>query len=325
MGWIGRQRLYTQRLIHTKSGSDYITIKKKGQDIAQRINNFFVKYGNYVYIGMCLRFAEAAAKFTPPNIGKAYIEEKYYSRPIYKLEDLAKGLVRTTRGRRVYATKDDFAALRAGFKFKIINTKYRATREEKRKAFAYTKGINEAKRLAKIERRGLSKYSWGSMINNTKEDLQNYAGQEPIEVFTVNKMPPIFQRLARKSPAITKFVWGTYKKAFLPSNQKIDKIEITVTNRLTEIQRYGRMAIEQGIRAASKYANSLWKGVDVLVHDEGSTESNYMNEDQIAVKDLRKSLTKMFRDTQERYQVNQIIFNKTDAIPEGQFIIRRSK
>ena len=326
MGWFGTQRLYTKGLIHTKSGSDYLTIQKKGKTIEQRINNFFVKFGNYVAIGMCLRFAEAAAKFTPPNMGKANIEQKYYSRPIYKLDDLAKGLVRTERGKRLYATKEDYAALRSGYKFKIMNTKYRVKRGT---VFAYAKGINEAKRLARIERRGLSKYSWGSMINNTNQDVKKQLDKDKnastIEVFSVNKLPPIFQRLARKSPAITKYVWGSYDWDFKPTPQKVDRIQFAIENRLAQIQTYGRIAIQQGSNAASKYANTLWKGIDALVHDEGSNLTNYMNEDKIAVTDLRKSLTKMFRDTQERYQINQIVLNKTDAIPEGQIFIRRSK
>ena len=122
---------------------------------------------------MCMRFSATAARYTPPNMGRANIENKYYTRPIYSLTDLAKGLVRTERGRRVYATKEDFAALRAGFKYKVVNTKYRLARELKHKAIGYTKGINEAKRLARIENRGLSKYSWGSMLNNTKEDIED--------------------------------------------------------------------------------------------------------------------------------------------------------
>ena len=129
-GYSGEFVPYTQGIIKTKTGVEYI--KMEGKNIEQRINSFFRKYGNYVCIGMSLKFAQAAAKFTPPNIGKAYIDPKYYSRPIYSLEELAKGLIRTERGRRVHATREDFAALRNGFKFKVVNTKYRASRMEKR-------------------------------------------------------------------------------------------------------------------------------------------------------------------------------------------------
>ena len=59
--------------------------------------------------------------------GASNMDEKVLKLTPFK--DLAKGLVRTERGRRVHATKEDYAALRAGYKFKVVNTKYRATRE----------------------------------------------------------------------------------------------------------------------------------------------------------------------------------------------------
>ena len=119
---------------------------------------------------MALRFATAAAKYTPPNIGKANIDKKYYDRPIQDLAILARGGYP-----RYHASKKDFQMLRNGYKFRIMNTKYRHRKDEA--VFAYAKGINEAKKLARIQTRGLSKYSWGANLNNTKEDLQNWSGE----------------------------------------------------------------------------------------------------------------------------------------------------
>lgn len=325
-GWLGKYTPYTKGIVHVQSGQNFVRIRKQGLTVAQRINDFFARYGNYVAIGMAIRFAEAAARFTPPNIGKATIDEKYYSRPIYSLTDLAKGLVRTPRGRRVHATKEDYEALRNGFKYKVVNTKYRLPRELKNKAVAYTKGINEAKRIAKIERRGLSKYSWGGMLNNVKQNLnaQIATGEKRPEVFTVSKLPNIFQRLARKSPAITKYMWGTYQWHFYPSNKEVKRISFTIENRLAEIQSYGSLAIRQGLNAARKYTNNLWKGVDVLAQDDGSTLATYEQDDQIAIRDLRRSMTRLFEDVTEKYQVNVVNFKQDSSVPEGQFQIRRS-
>ena len=107
------------------------------------------------------------------------------------------------------------------------------------KAVAYTKGINEAKRVARIAMRGLSKYSWGANLNNTKEDVSNQLNDgikiQDVEVYRVNNMPPIFSRLARKSPAITRFTWGSYKKDIEVNEKEVKKIKISITNRLAEI------------------------------------------------------------------------------------------
>lgn len=323
-GYTGTVKLYNEGIIHGPHGT---YIRMFGKTVQQRINSFFNKYINYIYIGMSMKFAQTAAKYTPPNIGHAYIDQKYYSRPIYKLDDLARGLVRTERGRRVYATKEDYAALRAGYKYKVVNTKYRITREERRKAVAYTKGINEAKRLAKIERRGLSKYSWGANINNTMQDIKNQTSAgiplNKVRVFTANKLPPIFQRLAKKSPAITKFVWGSYKKEVIVNDKNVKAMRFTVVNRLAEIQTYGKIAINQGIHAVKRYTNAIWKSVGALgnaqIYYEDQNDQN-----KIALRDLRQSLKNMFEDSTNKYQINRIQNIREDnSVPNGTIQLRR--
>lgn len=279
-------------------------------DKQTRINNFFKRYAATIYIGMCMRFSQTAARYTPPNIGKAYIDPKYYSRPIIKLDDLARGLVRTERGRRLYATREDLAALRAGFKFKVVNTKYRLARELKNVAVGYTKGINEAKRMARIENRGLSKYSWGSMLNNTKEDIidevNKGASFKDMIVFRAKILPPIFGRLARKSPNITKYNWGIYDAKFEPNVKSPNKMVVTVRNRLTEIQRYGLLAINRGIKAAMSYANAVWSKVPLMAENVGQAPGTELTDAQKKAELLRVQLAKIFDDDRQKYGVQQL-------------------
>lgn len=307
---------YNKTHIRKKDGALYNFIRMQGKTVADRINSFFNQFSTLMYIGACSRFAQTAAKYTPPNIGKANIDQKYYSRPIYSLIDLAKGLVRTPRGRRVYATKEDFAALRNGFKFKVVNNKYRATREEKRHAFAYTRGINEAKRLAKIERRGLSKYSWGANLNNTQEDVENQLNNgvpvEKLDIYRVQNLPPIFTRLARKSPAITKYTWGTYQKKIITNVKDVKRIDITITNRLAEIERYGELAIRQGLNAANRYIKQIYSGVQVLGEYKGSDRTGHSNDPTLkAATKLRNTMAKLFDTDSKGYGIQRLAVDST--------------
>lgn len=194
-------------------------------------------------------FAQEAAKYTPPNMGKAYIEEKYYSRPIQDLKLLARG-----QYRRSHATKADYAALRAGYKFRILNTKHGVRRGT---VFAYAKGINEAKRVARIKNRGLSRYTWGNALNNTVKDFQTLRelreqGQDG-EVYTTSTLPPIFQRLQKKSPNIVK-----YQFAQVISNPYEGKGWVIIfKNKLAQIQRYGSIAITRGAAAVNRGWNRI--------------------------------------------------------------------
>lgn len=233
-----------------------------------RQNLNFGFYTEYVARMMLRKFSEVAAKYSPPNIGKATIDQKYYYRPIYKLEDLAKGLCRTERGRRVYATREDYAALRAGMKFKVVNTKYGT---KKGTAYAYTKGINQAKRASRIQNRGLTKYSWGSILqtfttNNMRtlnrptnfgilaESRQGGAYQLERRTLIQTELPPIFKRLEKKSPNIVKYRWGSVNWATNPSGTRIKFI---IFNKMTEVERYCDIAIRQGVNAAIKESNRL--------------------------------------------------------------------
>lgn len=300
---------------NTPKGSDTYS----SQMIIHRINNFFRKYGDAVAVGMCLRFSVRAAKYTPPkNRGKwtGTIQDSLYFRPIQDLRLLAKGYYP-----RNHASKKDYQMLREGYLFRIMNTKYRHRRTDA--VFAYAKGINEAKRLSRIQNRGLSKYSWGELFDGmTKEALNQLqvgkgdigqAGQSTgVSVYKVTKLPPIFQRLAKKSPNITKYHWGSYKWKYNPSKQQPKTIDFTITNRLTQIERYGQIAIKQGLIAAKKYAQKVWKSLGPIAGYRGfdSSEVGNVSQERQVVEGLRNLLAKMFDDDVKKYGIKQLNLEK---------------
>ena len=242
-------------------------LKNIAKDMSLGYVAFYKKYWHYIAQMLYRKFAQVAAKYTPPNMGKAYIDQKYYYRPIYKLEDLAKGLCKTQKGRRLYATKEDYAALRNGFKFKIMNTKMGVKRGT---VYAYSKGINEAKRLARIQNRGLSKYSWGSILNTfigrvvgradqkvSPKKLSSYQWYNPQRGLYEVGLPAIFRRLQRKSNNIKKYKWG-----FVDYSQDSNhRLQFTLVNTLANIQRYGNIAIRQGTNAMQKEFKKMKKAI----------------------------------------------------------------
>lgn len=65
-------------------------------------------------------FAKAAAKYTPPEMGKNSINKRFYSRPVFTLLGLIRGMYKGHK-----ATPEDIKQFRAGMKYKILNTKAR--------------------------------------------------------------------------------------------------------------------------------------------------------------------------------------------------------
>ena len=289
------------------------------QWIRRRIHSFFKRYGDIVAIGMCLRFSVAAAKYTPPkNRGKwaASIQNSMYFRPIQDLRLLAKGYYP-----RCHASRQDYQMLRQGYLYRVMNTKYRHKRQDA--VVAYAKGINQAKRLSRIQNRGISKYSWGSMINNIKEDIAQLKDsltgddvgttEKPknVGVYRAAKLPPIFQRLAKKSPNITKYQWGSYDWKYVPNVQNVSKINFTITNRLTQIERYGQIAIKQGLKAAEKYAKKIWSSIGPIAsyRGVGPNEEGVSQQRQQAQK-LRRALAAVFNDEVNKYGIEQLYLER---------------
>lgn len=211
------------------------------------VNRVMKNWGITLVTQMLRVFVDTAARFTPPNIGKANIENKYYYRPVQELAKLAKGEYPP-----YHATRADFAALRQGFKFRVLNTK---VGHKKNEVYAYCKGINEAKRLSRIKNRGLARYTWGSALNNhTKEIFEEYAktGGKIVET----DLPPIFHRLAKKSPNITKYHFGWSKASY--HKGKNAYAEVQVTNKLSEAERYSTIAIDKGTKAVEVWVNRFF-------------------------------------------------------------------
>lgn len=265
-----------------------------GQTYAERIQSFFNKYANLVAGGISVTFAEAAAKYTPPNIGKANIEQKYYFRPVQDLTLLVKGEYPP-----YHATRQDYAALREGFKFRVLNTK---VGHKKNEVYAYTKGINEAKRASRIQNRGLSKYSWGALINNYNEKIQRrvatgkvYATANQLNIYKVSPLPHIFTRLATKSPNITRYDWGVIDWNTTPDSGDVKNINITVENRLTEIQKYGQIALRQGAKAGINWFRKVAKALDISAQYKGHV-GGPINRFDAAARQCRVQLVNMFNN-----------------------------
>lgn len=214
------------------------------------VNRVIKHYSAWIATEMLRVFTATAARFTPPNMGKANIEQKYYFRPVQDLTLLAKGEYAP-----YHATKADYAALREGFKFRVLNTKVGHKRNE---VYAYTKGINEAKRVSRIQNRGLARYTWGDALNNHAEEVMKIQAQKGGKIVETD-LPPIFHRLAKKSPNITKYHFGyamaTWKRG---ANAQYN---ITVINKLTEVEKYCTIAVEKGTMEVNRWTNKFFDKV----------------------------------------------------------------
>ena len=218
-------------------------------DVAQ----FFKKMTAPIVQSLVRTFAVEASKYTPPGtktkkLGSAYIGKEYYYRPIQQFKLLHQGAYPG-----FHMTKKDYQMWRNGYKFRVLNTKYRI---RKGTVYAYCKGINEAKRVARIQNRGLAKYSWGSMIENFSSVKTTNDGWG----FYQTELPPVFHRLAKQSPNIARTKWG-----FVSSDAtgiKNGNLSFTMRNNLTEIQRYGQIAIKRGTTALLRQWNKMEKDIE---------------------------------------------------------------
>ena len=202
-------------------------------------------------------FTATAARFTPPNMGKANIEEKYYFRPVQDLTLLAKGELKP-----YHATKADYAALRQGYKFRVLNTKVGHKRNE---VYAYTRGINEAKRVSRIQNRGLARYTWGDALNSSTKGEYEMQGQFRGKVIETN-LPPIFTRLTKKSPNISKLHFGIATASW--TTGKNAHYDISVINNLAESERYSNVAIEKGTVEVNRWTNKFFDKVKHNLEDD---------------------------------------------------------
>lgn len=151
--------------------------------------------------------------------------------------------------------KEDYAALRAGKRFKIVSTRWK----QKNKTLGYARTMPQAKKMARIINRGLAKYSWGTLLNSVSE-TQTLSEKPLIGANTSIIAHNTFQTLARKSPNVTRYNWG---------NINIDTSDIhnwsfkaTAVYRMNTDQPYVPLAVKKGVAAAKQrwkaMMNAVW-------------------------------------------------------------------
>lgn len=174
-----------------------------------------------ILINVAPDFANYAAKYTPPCVGKNSIEKKYYTRPILSLIKLVAGEYEDQT-----ATDEDRKQLKNKMKFKVLYTK---AGMKKGTVFAYTKTISQAKKAAKIVNRGISRVMWGKELSKIRADV-----------------PSSLQRLIKKSPNINRY---DYNKVNITKEN--DETSVNITNSVKHIERYAKIAEKYGYKKVS--------------------------------------------------------------------------
>ena len=162
-------------------------------------------------------FAEAAAKYTPPILGKNTIDKAKYTRPILVLSRLVNG------GYYEYKpTQEDINQLRKKMVYKVLNTKTGV----KKGTGWYCKTKGQAKKLAKIRTRGLARIMWG-------KNLEKIGGKTPNSIL----------RLIKKSPDVNSMNYS--KQSIINSN---NETSLTFENSARFIERIADLGKRQGER-----------------------------------------------------------------------------
>ena len=164
------------------------------------------------------KFAEAASKYTPPDIGKNTIDKAKYARPILILSRLVNG------GYYQYKpTQEDINQLRKKMVYKVLNTK---SGVKKGTPYAYCKTKGQAKKLSKIKTRGLARIMWG-------KNLEQIGAKTPNSIL----------RLIRKSPDVSSLNYS--KQYIINSNAETSLI---FENSAKFIDRISDIAKRQGFK-----------------------------------------------------------------------------
>lgn len=178
------------------------------------------------------KFVEAAAKYTPPTLGKNTIDKTRYERPVLVLSRLVNGGYSDFK-----PTQEDIAQLRKKMVYKVLNTK---TGVKKGTAYAYCKTKGQAKKLSKIQTRGLARVMWGKKLESIG-----------------SKTPNSILRLMKKSPAIATMNYST--QSVINSN---DETSLIFENNAKFIERIARLGKEQGFK---KIMNAIMKDLKKMV------------------------------------------------------------
>lgn len=180
-----------------------------------------------ILIASSTQFAAGAATYTPPSMKKAVIEKKYWTRPVQYIPSLA---------RNNRATQEDIQMLRKGFLFKVV---YNKAGVKKGTAFAYCKKLSQTKKFAKITTRGLSRVMWGKNLNSIGA-----------------KVPTVITSILKRSKDVAKV---NLNKVELKSNK--DQHIVQIENAVASIERYAKIALNQGYLRAEKAINKQLKKV----------------------------------------------------------------
>lgn len=180
-----------------------------------------------ILIASSTQFAAGAATYTPPSMKKAVIEKKYWTRPVQYIPSLAKNN---------RATQEDIQMLRKGFLFKVV---YNKAGVKKGTAFAYCKKLSQTKKFAKITTRGLSRVMWGKNLNSIGA-----------------KVPTVITSILKRSKDVAKVNLNTVE---LKSNK--DQHIVQIENAVASIERYAKIALNQGYLRAEKAINKQLKKV----------------------------------------------------------------
>lgn len=164
-------------------------------------------------------FAHFAARYTPPDIGQDKIKKERYYRPIYNLRELIDS------GKAIPLDRIQYSK---GKRWKVMD-------DRNHKILAYTSSQSEAKRIAKIETRGLMKTMWGK--NMDRADM---------------KVPVAIQRLVAKSPQLRPLPYNNVKM-----EMKDGIAEVEIENKATNIEKVSKMAEAHGYRSAEKTLKTI--------------------------------------------------------------------
>lgn len=168
-------------------------------------------------------FVKAAARYTPPSIGKNIIEKKHYERPYLVLSRLVNG------GYSKYkATKQDIEQLRAGMIYKILDTR---KGKPKGAAYAYCKRKGDLKKLIKIKTRGLARVMWGKDLPNIGQSIPN-----------------TLLNLIKKADKLSNL---NFNQIDVVNND--DESTLNITNNAKNVENYGRMAESQGYKKSLNF------------------------------------------------------------------------
>lgn len=217
----------------------------------------------------CARvFVQTASKYSPPGhwkkksvkrmthtpqpdvtpkfgLGNTTIPHEYYFCKIVDLEAARKATDPKDRPH-----KEDYEWIKQGYKFKVIRNKYR----EKMKTIGYARNLVYAKHMARITNRGLTKYSWGTILNNFEQNITQRANN--VNAFYADnntqlglyqiESTPTFRILAQKSPNITKYKWG-FTKIYTDDVQN-GKWKMHMRNNLVQEEAFCDIAMRLGYR-----------------------------------------------------------------------------